>query len=352
MRMFAAAVVGLAILPGAAGAHSIDKEITDCRCSAACYTDEVSRLSCGSTVSMRANGLPDTSHPVMTGITASNQQFPVPHDYTHSFPKTPRASGSPVYTEPGPVGVAVNGIPIFDPSTQGPEQAATGKPVSAAAAGELDSCGGHAGRGDDYHYHIAPKCLIDELGKTAIEQDLRPIGFASDGFPIMAIGWFDRTARIEGKLDACRGATDASGAYFYNVEPGGDYAVLNCFTGTPRASSGDKTKHRTNPDGSEYNGIPIAFKITGSTRGTGDCHIMAGRLSDAQVMQTASKMSRVSGQNGAVFYCSKTCYGYFTEVDAPGTKGRVLRFERALSGCPAGMSAATENGFLSYWDGQ
>ena len=28
--------------------------------------------------------------------------------------------------------------------------------------GELDICGGHAGRGDDYHYPISPKCLIEK----------------------------------------------------------------------------------------------------------------------------------------------------------------------------------------------
>jgi len=46
------------------------------------------------------------------------------------------------------------------------------------AQGELDQCGGHAGQGEDYHYHDAPVCLLEN-------QELRqPIAFSLDGAPI------------------------------------------------------------------------------------------------------------------------------------------------------------------------
>ena len=353
-RLVAAPLIAALIvdLQGAAQAHEIGHAITDCRCDAACYTGEVSGAACArGDVSFRANGLPAPDHALMLGITATNQQFPVPHDYTHSFPLIPRPAATPIPTEPGPIGVAVNGIPIFDPSTQGPVQATTGKPVSAAEAGELDTCGGHAGRGDDYHYHIAPKCLIDQLGAKAVEEVRRPIGFANDGYPILALGWFDPAARIEDKLDPCRGATDVEGRYFYNVQPEGDFAVLNCFSGTPTGRSGDKTAMRPSPEGGDYTGLPIRFRITEATRGTGTCHSMTGLLSDRNVLTGPGNSVSVDQVAGTLFYCSSSCYGHFAEAQGAGQRGRAIYFRRDTSGCAADFAPATDNAFLGYWDG-
>ena len=60
----------------------------------------------------------------------------------------------------------------------------------------------------------------------------QPIGFAADGFLILELGWFNKANNIEKRLDACRGIKDAAGKYFYNVQSGGNYDVLNCFSGT------------------------------------------------------------------------------------------------------------------------
>ena len=46
----------------------------------------------------------------------------------------------------------------------------------ALLAGELDDWGGHCGRADDYHYHIAPTHLQTVVGKKV------PIAYALDGF--------------------------------------------------------------------------------------------------------------------------------------------------------------------------
>ena len=48
----------------------------------------------------------------------------------------------------GAIALAVNGIPIFNPQNNGGEV--------SADIGELDQWGGHCGRADDYHYHVAP----------------------------------------------------------------------------------------------------------------------------------------------------------------------------------------------------
>jgi hypothetical protein len=51
----------------------------------------------------------------------------------------------------------------------------------------------NAGRGDDCHYHTACRCLIKDLGTVHVETEKKPIGFAMDGFPILALGWFKKS---------------------------------------------------------------------------------------------------------------------------------------------------------------
>ncbi|MFT6766239.1 MAG: hypothetical protein ACJA1Y_000267 [Burkholderiaceae bacterium] len=103
------------------------------------------------------------------------------------------------------------------------------------AAGELEECGGHAGRGDDYHHHhhFAPLCFIQQLGEVAIEQEKRPIGFAMDGYPIHALSWLYKANTVKNKLDACRGLVNSTGQYVYNVKTTSDWDILNCVSGEP-----------------------------------------------------------------------------------------------------------------------
>ena len=81
---------------------------------------------------VEGNGLPD--HGMMTGITAWQQQVPIPHDFTagnaFKLPLEPALLERPEeLTLIGPIAIAVNGIPIFNALTQ------SGK--DAYAAGEL-----------------------------------------------------------------------------------------------------------------------------------------------------------------------------------------------------------------------
>lgn len=347
---YLALLLWLLAAPTLTFAHDVPVQIADCACDSACYTDEVSRVSCfGGKLAFRAGGFPDQAHPLMVGITGSNQQFPRPHAYRFEIQLSPRLSGRPTDTEPGAIGVAVNGVPIFDPSTQGPKQAGTGKPISAAEAGELDTCGGHAGRGDDYHYHRAPNCLIEELGAAAVDGQARPIGFAADGFPIHALGWFDRGNEIEHDLDQCRGTTDTTGRYFYNVEAGGDMAVLNCFSGTPRGFTRDSWDKRRDASGAEITGIPLALTVSQSqtfNSGGNICSVLAGQTGEVELLQNGQP-TRKRGISGVLFYCSPRCYGHF--VEAKGNyRGRPLVFEAVTAGCPASLDVAQSNGFLSY----
>lgn len=332
-------------------AQSIKDKISDCSCDEMCFSEEVSNLSClRDRINFTSNGLPHHSHALMTGITGTNQQFPTPHDFQFGIKRNPALSSKPTYTEPGAIGVAINGVPIFDPSTQGPIQNSTGKPQSAADQGELDICGGHAGRGDDYHYHTAPKCLIEDLGREAVDVKKQPIGYAADGFPILAIGWFDKANNIETSLDECRGVKDASGRYFYNAKSSDDYAVLNCFSGTPIGFSRDNWEKRLNNSGNELEGIPMKFTVSNFQtipNGNQACYVMSGTMGETQVQLNSGSVQRVSGKSGSLFYCSRNCYGQFVEKSGVG-KGRTLIFDRHVSECPANLTAASNNAFEAY----
>jgi YHYH protein len=345
-----------ALAPAApAAAHVIQSAIADCGCDWACYSGNVTGLACtADIISFGSNGLPAAVDPMMIGIRASNQQFPRAHDFSFTITRRFRMAGAPTYTEPGAIGVAINGVPIFDPSTQGPLDPKTGKRPNTYEARELDACGGHAGRGDDYHYHMAPKCLIEGMGRTAIETEKKPIGYAMDGAPILALGWFDKANDIEAQLDPCRGATDANGSYFYNVKHTPTYDVLNCFSGQvdPRRFARDRWTARKDMTGADMVGIPIAFDIAGyevRTGGGAACDVMTGTLHDAQILSTDGKVRRISSQKGALFYCDPGCYGQFLEADqVAGAHGRVIYFESPRSDCPAALGLADLKTFDPY----
>ena len=163
---------------------------------------------------MEGNGLPD--HPMMKGITAWQQQVPLPHDFTgenrFKFPLKPQYLEEPdELTLLGPIAVAVNGIPIFHALTQ------SGK--DAYAGGELDEWGGHCGRADDYHYHIAPAHLEEVVGKG------NPVALALDGYPI-----YVADPAKDKPLDECHGYFDDDGNYRYVGELKPPY-VMSYFRG-------------------------------------------------------------------------------------------------------------------------
>ncbi len=131
---------------------------------------------------------------MMVGITAWQQQVPLPQDYSGAnawqIPLKPELAEKPTLGRSnlmkGAVALAANGIPIFN--------ALNNRGVDSFSIGELDEFGGHCGRADDYHYHAAPLALEKVVGKG------RPIAYALDGFPIH--GLFDPNAKAGDDL-AC-----------------------------------------------------------------------------------------------------------------------------------------------------
>lgn len=156
---------------------------------------------------IESTGLPEYDD-MMTGITTWIDQVPVPQWYDDAnfgkwqIPLNPTLSSSPLsiddHFRKGAIGMAVNGIPIFNPIN------ASG--LISAQIGELDAYGGHSGRGDDYHYHTAPMHLDDSQGT-------KPIAYGLDGFAVYGSLEPDGTAM--NTLDIYHGH-EWDGSYHYH----------------------------------------------------------------------------------------------------------------------------------------
>jgi hypothetical protein len=175
-------------------------------------------------VYIQSTGLPN--HKIMVGITGWNSQTAVPYSISMKIPVKAQIAATPTaHLVDGPIAIAVNGIPIFEPTKQGAPYTDAGDPL---IQGELDSCGGHCGRGDDYHYHIAPKCIMDKLAAN------QPVAWALDGFPIYGYKEIDGTTLDRSTLDTLNGHTFQNN-YHYHASPVRPY-INKGFKGTLQLS--------------------------------------------------------------------------------------------------------------------
>ena len=133
------------------------------------------------------------------------------------IPLNPALAAAPTSVIDGPVGVAVNGVPIFNPCKQGGCQNGDTKVL-----GELDICNGHAGRADDYHYHVTPLHLQDKVGSG------QPVAVALDGYPIYGLTEPDGSSPKD--LDSCHGHETKELGYHYHAAKSYPY-VLGGFHG-------------------------------------------------------------------------------------------------------------------------
>lgn len=176
---------------------------------------------------IESNGLPD--HDVMVGIEEGgwNGQWPTEQDYTGSnafvVPTEVTLVEQPLATVMNTAGVTANGIPFFFPHAPGqagsseclelPDEAVGSDEClrDPVLAGEMDVCGGHVGRGDDYHYHATPTCLLGEVEDGAI------VGYMLDGIPMFA--------------EPLEGSTEYDGCSSGYVSPEGllHYAFLDSY---------------------------------------------------------------------------------------------------------------------------
>ena len=155
---------------------------------------------------VESDGMP--AHNMMVGIRSWQQQVPLPQPYSGSnawtFPTKGTLADKPISAKTalyrGAIALAANGVPIFN--------ALNNRGDDAYLAGELDNWGGHSGRADDYHYHVAPLHLQSVIGTAT------PIGYGLDGFPLY--GLTEPDGRTAVGLDEFNGHMDAAGDYHYH----------------------------------------------------------------------------------------------------------------------------------------
>jgi len=132
-------------------------------------------------------------------------------------PASTTASDTPL----GPIGMAVNGVAIFN-------QYAAGRSPLGAEILTFDRYNGHPAPGGQYHYHVEPLWLTTNHGASSL------IGVLLDGFPVYGPRESDGSA--PGGLDSCNGHTHATadvpaGIYHYHVTAVSPY-IAGCYRGT------------------------------------------------------------------------------------------------------------------------
>lgn len=202
-------------------------------------------------------GIP--SHQFMKGITAWQQQVPILQCYVGanawSIPLNPVVAATPTPTRTnffkGAVAIAANGIPIFN--------ALNNRGEDSYVIGELDQYGGHSGRADDYHYHIAP------LSLDSINADILPIAFALDGFAIY--GSKEPNGSAMTTLDANHGHY-LNGVYHYHGTTTYPYAIGN-MVGVVTKDSTDQIIPQAQTKAIRPSGTPLAGAVITNQEITG-----------------------------------------------------------------------------------
>ena len=142
-----------------------------------------------------------------------------------TLPLHPEQAAQPACVPMGMIGVALNGVAIYNAFDEGGRD--------AVAHEVQDLCSGHPQMSGEYHYHGPSPCLPGEDGNETL------VGYALDGFGIFSI--YDAKGRelTDADLDACHGRVSEvewegkrQAIYHYVLTREFPY-TLGCFRGTP-----------------------------------------------------------------------------------------------------------------------
>lgn len=146
------------------------------------YKSAVTISTSGNSITLKSNGTPDHVSPYWgvgnalyetqrAGGTV-NPGLIATQNYVMTLPIYPTEASTKEETTLGAIGMALNGVPIYNDREGG------NVPVDINVLGSFDRAGAHPGPGNTYHYH----CTGDFTGND----NANLIGFLRDGFPIYA----------------------------------------------------------------------------------------------------------------------------------------------------------------------
>jgi hypothetical protein len=223
-------------------------------------TFKIATQGSGRTISriLQGNGLPvDTptgTFPVAPSDPAAqidrNPNSIQPQQVALTLPSNPEAAATPSCVNMGMIGVALNGVAIFNALDAGGRD--------AVAHEVQDVCGGHPEMRGQYHYHGPSSCLPNQAANETL------VGYALDGFGIYSL--YDAQGRelTDADLDECHGRTsevlwDGTRVPMYHYVLTREYPyTVGCFRGTPAHIAGPSGRGGMGhpPDGRPPNGPP------------------------------------------------------------------------------------------------
>jgi len=145
-------------------------------------TTYVTISTSGNSIVLKSDGLPHNHKTPYWGVgNALYEDFPAgyhanvnttisAHNYTMTISAKPGVASSHEATSLGAIGMAINGVPIYNDREGG------NAPLDALTITTFDYSGAHPGPGMDYHYHTT--------GRYTTQDDAKLVGFLRDGFPI------------------------------------------------------------------------------------------------------------------------------------------------------------------------
>jgi len=172
---------------------------------------------------IQSNNIPD--HETGTFPAQSNPNSISELDQTYSVPIEPQVASTATCLPGGPIGIAVNGVVLYNPWDADGDNAVEGE-----GAEVFDLCDGHPDQQGRYHYHMQPSsCLFDIT--PGIPSPM--IGVAFDGFAIYGPVDESGVTLTSDDLDECHGRYTSAGVYQYHSTADFPY-ILGCYRGTPQ----------------------------------------------------------------------------------------------------------------------
>lgn len=173
-----------------------------------------------------------------------------------SIPSNPTVSNVPSCTDLGVIGIATNGVALFN--------GLDGMGRDAAAYEIQDACDGHPERTGEYHYHNLSRCLEDD---AAEEEHSELLGYIIDGFGIYGLKGESGELMKNENLDECHGHSheiewDGQSKEMYHYHMTNEFPyTIGCFKGTPISSMNSSNTSGAAPQGAgSGGGAPQAAK--------------------------------------------------------------------------------------------
>lgn len=199
------------------------------------FNSTVSVSSDGTYITLKSDGVPDHKSCYFAGTDSRYQAYNGSNtafsknpnsigtkSYTFKIPASPAVNAAHEATPLGPIGVAINGVPMYN-QYAGPNTPLTNEVNS------FDQYNGHPDQSSSYHYHAEPLYITGNNTKSAL------IGFLLDGFPVYGPLENGKTL-VSSDLDTYHGHTGVTadypnGIYHYHITADAPYINGSGFYG-------------------------------------------------------------------------------------------------------------------------